>query len=493
MKPTDAQSPHTTHTPHMDHDTFRALGHQTIDWIADYWQHLEDLPVAPPVEPGSIRAQLPATPPEHGEGFPALLADLERIVLPGLMHWQHPRFFGYFPANASGPAVLAELLSAGLGVQGMNWSTSPACTEVEQQMLDWFVHLLGLPDGFRGKGVIQDTASSAVLVALLTALHRASAGRTRENGTSERRYRVYLTRQTHSAAAKAAVIAGLGLRAVCEVATDANGAMDHADLESRIRSDLAAGLTPLMVVATRGTTSHLSFDPLEDIGPICRGYGVWLHVDAAYAGVAAVCDELRWVNDGVHYADSYCTNPHKWLLTNFDCDLLWVTDPEALVGALSVLPEYLRNAASESGRVTDYRHWQIPLGRRFRALKLWSVVRWYGAEGLRTHIRTGVRHAQLFAELLGADDRFTLLAPPTLGLVTFRLNGSEADNRNLLQTINANGTTFLTHSEHNGVIFLRLATGGTRTQDHHIHEAWHAVRGAAPPHIAAEAAKAEVR
>ncbi|WP_405747027.1 pyridoxal-dependent decarboxylase [Streptomyces sp. NBC_01525] len=473
MNPADAPS------PHMDPDTFRTLGHQAVDWIADYWQHLADHPVAPPVEPGSIRAQLPSAPPEHGEDFPALLADLERIVLPGLLHWQHPRFFGYFPANASGPAVLAELLSAGLGVQGMNWSTSPACTEVEQQMLDWFVQLLGLPAHFRGTGVIQDTASSALLVALLTALHRASGGRTRDHGTDGHRYRVYLTRETHSAAAKAAVITGLGLRALHEVATDADGAMDAADLETRIRADRAAGATPLMVVATRGTTSRLSFDALDAIGPVCRRHGVWLHVDAAYAGVAAICDELRWVGDGVHHADSYCTNPHKWLLTNFDCDLLWVTAPEALVGALSVLPEYLRNPASASGRVTDYRHWQVPLGRRFRALKLWSVVRWYGAEGLRAHIRTGVRHARLFAGLLRTDPRFTLLAPPVLGLVTFRLNASDAANRGLLDTVNTEGTTFLTHSEKNGTYFLRFATGGTFTEDRHVHEAWRALRKAA--------------
>ncbi|MCE4946778.1 pyridoxal-dependent decarboxylase [Streptomyces noursei] len=486
MKPADAKP------PHMDHDTFRSLGHQAIDWIADYWQRLADRPVAPPVEPGSIRAQLPTAPPECGEDFPVLLSDLERIVLPGLLHWQHPRFFGYFPANASGPAVLAELLSAGLGIQGMNWNTSPACTEIEQQMLDWFVHLLGLPEHLRGGGVIQDTASSALLVALLTALHQASAGRTRDHGTGGCGYRVYLTAETHSAARKAAVITGLGLRAMCEVATDADGAMDAADLERHLRADRAAGLTPLMVVATRGTTSHLSFDPLEDIGPVCRRHGVWLHVDAAYAGVAAVCDELRWVNDGVRYADSYCTNPHKWLLTNFDCDLLWVAHPEVLVSALSVLPEYLRNSASESGRVTDFRHWQVPLGRRFRALKLWSVLHWYGAEGLRAHIRTGVRHAQLFADLVGADDRFTLVTPPALGLVTFRQTGTDEENRNLLQAINTEGTTFLTHSEKNGTFFLRFAAGGTLTEDHHVREAWRAVQNAIPraPHLAGGSADA---
>ena len=466
---------------HMSPQEFREHGYRTIDWIADYWESLESRPVAGPVEPGSVRARLPQDPPESGEPFERLLQDMEDVVAPALLHWQHPRFFGYFPANASGPAVLGDLLASGLGVQGMNWNTSPACTEVEQQMLEWTRRALGLPERFRDGGVIQDTASSAVLVAVLAALQRATEGRSRETGTGGRRYAVYLTSETHSAATKAAVIAGLGLGSVRTVATGSDGSMLPEELRARIESDRGDGVTPLMVVATRGTTSALAFDPLEEVGAVCRSHGVWLHVDAAYAGVAAVCEELRWVNDGVGYADSYCTNPHKWLLTNFDCDLFWVADREALTGALSVLPEYLRNSASDSGRVTDFRHWQIPLGRRFRALKLWSVLRWYGVAGLRDHVRVGVEHARLFADLVRADDRFELTRDPCLGLVCFRLTAdggtSEAQHR-LMETVNAEGTTFLTHSEADGRVFLRFATGGTFTRDHHVVEAWKALQGA---------------
>jgi aromatic-L-amino-acid decarboxylase len=461
---------------HMTPNEFRALGHRVVDWIAAYWEGLPGRAVAPPVVLGAVRARLPQHPPQTGDGFDAFLGDVSDIVLPALLHWQHPRFFGYFPANGSGPAVLAELLTAGLGVQGMNWNTSPACTEVEQRMTDWFVTLLGLPERFRGGGVIQDTASSGLLMALVAALHRASGGHTRTAGTGNGRFRVYVTGETHSAAEKAAVVAGLGLDAVVTVATSANGAMEAADLDRLLTADRSHGRTPVLVVTTRGTTSRLSFDPIERIGPICSSHDVWLHVDAAYAGVAAICEETRWVNDGVEHADSYCTNPHKWLLTNFDCDLFWMADPAPLQAAMDTRPEYLQNAASDSGEVTDYRHWQIPLGRRFRALKLWAVLRWYGAEGLRTHIRSGIRHARLFARLVRSDNRFELVTPPTLALVPFRLRGSDQANRVLLEAVNNDGTTFLTHSERDGTVFLRFAAGGTFTTDHHVHEAWNVIQ-----------------
>jgi aromatic-L-amino-acid decarboxylase len=472
---------------HMSPEEFRRYGHQSVDWITDYWMRLESLPVAPDLLPGQIRQKLPNHAPEHGEPFEALLGDMNDVIVPGLLHWQHPRFFGYFPANASGPAVLADLLSAGLGVQGMSWATSPACTELEQHVLDWLVEILGLPDRFRfdgpGGGVIQDTASSAVLVAVVAALHRASKGRVRFDGVKPQQYAIYVTSEAHSAATKAAIITGLGEQALRYVRTHpATLALDVAHLDALVNQDLAAGITPLLTVATVGTTSTVAVDPVADIGRICRKHGIWLHVDAAYAGVAAVCPELRWLNDGVaEYADSYCTNPHKWLLTNFDCDAFWVADRLWLTDALTILPEYLRTAPSESGMVTDYRNWQVPLGRRFRALKLWAVLRWYGVEGLRRHIRQGIGLAAQFAQWIRADDRFELSAPHLLSLVCFRLRPPQDANPNsmnfaLLARVNATGTTFLTHAKIRDEVVLRIAVGGTFTELRHAKQSWQLIQ-----------------
>jgi aromatic-L-amino-acid/L-tryptophan decarboxylase len=475
----------------MTPDEFRRCGREVVDWIADYWERVESLPVRSRTFPGEIRKQLPAHPPEQPEAFEALLGDMDRVVLPGLTHWQHPSFFGYFPANASGPAVLGDLLSSGLGVQGMLWATSPACTELEQHVLDWLAELLALPERFRsdgrGGGVIQDTASSAVLVALVAALHRATGGKARSVGVSGR-YAVYASEHAHSAVTKAVIIAGLGEQAVREVRADPRTyALDPAHLRELIAQDAAAGVIPVMVVATVGTTSTTAIDPVGPIGDICRANGAWLHVDAAYAGVAAVCPEFRWVNDGVgEFADSYLTNPHKWLLTNFDCDAFWVADRGPLLGALSVLPEYLRNAATESGAVADFRDWQIPLGRRFRALKLWAVIRMHGAEGLRAHIRRHVGLAAEFASWVGADERFELAAPHPLSLVCFRLRladrsagEQDAGNMALMDRLNGSGRMFLTHTRVGGRTVLRLAIGGTFTQRRHVEHAWDRIREAA--------------
>lgn len=498
----------------MTPEEFRRHGRQVVDWIADYWARVESLPVRPEAAAGETRKLLPAHPPEQPEPFEALLGDLDRIVLPGILHWQHPRFFGYFPANASGPAVLGDLISSGLGVQGMLWATSPACTELEQQVLDWLTELLGLEDRFRsdgpGGGVIQDTASSSVLVALVAALHRATGGTARTAGVAgagqaarvagtgqaagPARYAVYASEQAHSCVDKAVVIAGLGERALRKVRADPDTlALDPAHLRALVAADAAAGVLPVMAVATVGTTSTAAIDPVRAIGEVCRADGIWLHIDAAYAGVAAVCPELRWVNDGVgEFADSYATNPHKWLLTNFDCDAFWVADRVPLLAALSILPEYLRNAASESGQVVDYRDWQIPLGRRFRALKLWAVIRWHGAEGLRRHIR---RHVGLAAELatwISADERFELAAPWAggqrgLSLVCFRLRATpetipqqgDALNLALMERLNGSGGLFLTHTRIGGRVTLRLAIGGTFTEHRHVEQAWNLIRRSA--------------
>jgi aromatic-L-amino-acid decarboxylase len=464
---------------------FRQHGRQVVDWIADYYERIESLPVAAQVEPGEIGSQLPAHPPEHGEPFEAVLADLDRVIVPGLTHWQHPSFFGLFPANTSGPGILGDLLSSGLGVVGMLWATSPACTELETHVLDWLAQLLGLPERFRsagpGGGVIQDTASTATLVALLAALHRASGGEAGRAGVGVGRYAVYGSAEAHSALVKAVRMTGLGATALRLVdVEEATLALRPELLADQLAADRAAGIVPAMVLATVGTTSTTAIDPVPEIGRLCQEYGAWLHVDAAYAGAAAICPELRWTHAGVaEYADSYAMNPHKWLLTNFDCDTFWVADRAALVGALSVLPEFLRNAATESGAVIDYRDWHPQLGRRFRALKLWAVLRWYGAEGLRAHVRGHVELAREFAASVTADPRFEVVAPHPLGLVCFRLaGGAEADEATaeLHRRLNASGALFLTHTKVRGRYVLRLAIGGTLTERRHVVEAWRQIQ-----------------
>ncbi|MEM9493939.1 MAG: pyridoxal-dependent decarboxylase, partial [Myxococcota bacterium] len=357
----------------MSSDEFRQWGHALIDWIADYRDRVKSLPVLSRAQPGEIRAALPEHPPEQGEDFAAILADIEPIILPGITHWQSPNFFAYFPSNATGPAILGDLLSAGLGVQGMLWATSPACTELETHVMDWLLELLGLPERFAssgsGGGVIQDTASSATLCALLAARERVTGGACNERGEASG-LRAYTSTQAHSSLAKAAMIAGIGRDNMRTIAVDDRYAMDPAALARAIDEDRAAGLTPFFVCAAVGTTSSMAVDPVAAIAEVCRERGVWLHVDAAMAGTAALCPEFRHIHDGVEHADSYTCNPHKWMFTNFDCNAFFVADRAALIRSLSILPEYLRNRATESGAVIDYRDWQIPLGRRFRALKL---------------------------------------------------------------------------------------------------------------------------
>lgn len=477
-----ADTPEGPPGAHMSPAEFRRHGHAVIDWIADYLEGIEARPVLSRAEPGSIAAKLPKHPPATGEPFEAILADMDAVVMPGVTHWQHPSFFAYFNSNASGPSILGELLSAGLGVQGMLWATSPACTEVETVVMDWLLELLGLPDAFRstgaGGGVIQDSASSATLCAILAARERATGWQTDRAGV-DRRLCVYASDQTHSSIEKAVRIAGLGRDNLRAVACDARGALDPAALKAAIAADRAAGHTPCAVIATIGTTSSHAIDPVRAMGAICRAEGIWLHVDAAHAGPAAVCPAHRWIHDGVELADSYCTNPHKWMFTNFDCDAFWVRDRAALVRTLSVLPEYLRNAATASGRVIDYRDWQIPLGRRFRALKLWFVMRHYGVEGLRRHIGGHVALAQRFAEWVEADPDFELAAPAPLNLVCFRHVGGDAINEAIMQRLNDSGALYLTHTRIDGRFTLRLCVGGTHTEARHVEDAWRRIRAAA--------------
>jgi aromatic-L-amino-acid decarboxylase len=458
----------------MNPEEFRRAGHDLVDWVADYLERVDTFPVLSQVAPGAIRAQLPAHAPEDGEPWDAIIGDLDRVVLPGITHWQSPNFFGYFPANASGPAILGDLVSSGLGVQGMLWSTSPACTELETHVLDWLVDLLALPEAWRGNGVIQDSASSATLCAILAARDRVSPMIDRS------KLRAYTSTQAHSSVEKGIGVAGLRADQLRLVDVDESFAMRPDALAPAIAEDLAGGLVPFLVVATVGTTSSAAVDPVRSIADIATRHNVWVHVDAAYAGSAALLPQLRpLVNDGLDAVDSWCFDPHKWMLTNFDCDVLYVRERAALIESLSVLPEYLRNAASESGAVIDYRDWHVPLGRRFRALKLWFVVRHHGARGLREHIARHVDAAAWLADRVDGDDRFVRVAPTDLSLVCFVHRDGDAASEQLLQSVNRSGRAFLTHTRLADRYVIRVAIGGTYTERRHVEALWELVRSLA--------------
>jgi aromatic-L-amino-acid decarboxylase len=465
----------------MTPDEFERCGHAVVDWIARYMRERENYPVLSRVRPGEIRAKLPPHPPNEGEPFEAMLRDVEDIILPGITHWQSPNFFAYFPASTSGPSILGDLLSSGLGVQGMLWATSPACTELETHVLDWMIEMLDLPEGFRstsrGGGVIQDTASSASLCALLAARERATEFKTNECGV-DRTLTVYASTQAHSLVEKAVAIAGVGRNNLRLIDVDDTYAMRPDALGRAIAEDREAGRTPFVVFATTGTTSSTAMDPLRKIGEVCRRERVWFHVDAALAGTAALCPEYRWIHDGLDLADSYCFNPHKWMLTNFDCDCFYVTDRAALIKTLSVLPEYLKNKATETGAVFDYRDWHIPLGRRFRALKLWFVIRHYGVVGLQRHIREHVRLAQEFKTWVEADPDFEIAAPAPLNLVCFRHVGGDETNQNIMDRLNASGKIYLTHTKLKDKVTLRFAIGGVDTRAEHVQRAWDLIQQA---------------
>jgi aromatic-L-amino-acid decarboxylase len=452
----------------MDWESFRRAGYRMIDELVDFHTTIEDRPVLSRNKPGDVRAALPPEAPEKGEAFEVILEDVRKIIYPGLTNWQSPGFFAYFPANTSGPSILGELLSAGLGVQGMLWQTSPACTELETHVLDWLVDLLGLPDTFRsdstGGGVIQDSASSACLCALIAARHRV----TRDNPVDLTKLVAYCSEHAHSSVEKSARIAGIPTENLRKVGTDADHALDPAELSRLMQADRASGLVPFFVCATIGSTSSHAIDPVGSIAQISREHGLWVHVDAAMIGTAAICPEYRYIHDGLSGVDSYCFNPHKWMFTNFDCDCFYVSDRSALINALSILPEYLRNAASEQGTVIDYRDWQIPLGRRFRALKLWFVIRHYGVEGLQFHVREHVRIAHMFARQIEAHPDFELCAPYPFNLICFRHRAGDDANRSLEDTIARNGRFYLTHTVLNGNYVLRLSVGQTQTEERHV-------------------------
>lgn len=460
----------------MTPDEFRANGYALIDWIAEYIEGVERFPVASQVQPGEIRASLPAHPPTKAEPFSDVLADLDELVMPGITHWQHPSFFAYFPGNSSYPAILGELATAGLGVQGMSWVTSPACTEVETLMIDWMQELLGLPEKFRstttaGGGVIQGSASEATLTSILAARWRATGGEVNVTGDTTKLV-AYATSQAHSSIEKGLRLAGIGTAHLRIVPHDDAFAMLPDELARLVAADRAAGLTPFWVCATAGTTSSLAFDPIPLIGPIARRENLWLHIDAAMSGIAALAPEHRWVNDGLEFADSYCTNPHKWMGVNFDCDLFYVADRAALLGALSILPEYLRSAAAETGAAIDYRDWQIPLGRRFRALKLWFTIRSGGVDDAIAMIRRHVSLTQELASWVVIDDRFEIVAPHPLNLLCIRLVAGDAATDALISAANDSGKALFTRTVLDGKVACRISVGGRATEAAHVIAAW---------------------
>jgi aromatic-L-amino-acid decarboxylase len=464
---------------HMSPEEFRRYGRSVIDWIADYYQEIEGYPVLSPVQPGEIRAKLPASPPQEGEAFDSILEDVQALIMPGITHWQSPNFFAFWPANASGPSILGELLSAGLGVQGMSWVTSPACTELETHVLDWLAEMLALPEKFMshssGGGVIQDTASSATLTAMLAARERATGYESNKRGCDGKLV-AYASTQTHSSIEKGMKIAGIGSHNLRLIEVDEEFAMQSRALQDQIQADREAGLKPFFVCATVGTTSSNAFDPVEEIGRICSAENIWLHIDAAMSGTAAICPEFRYIQEGLQLADSYCFNPHKWLFTNFDCDCFYVADRGALIEALSILPEYLRNKATESGAVIDYRDWHVQMGRRFRSLKLWFVIRHYGVQGLQYHIRQHVQLAQEFARWIREDEGFELAVPAHLNLVCFRHLGGDELNQGIMERLNRSGEMYLTHTILNGKYTLRLCVGQTNTESRHVENAWKLIR-----------------
>ncbi|MBM44707.1 MAG: aspartate aminotransferase family protein [Acidimicrobiaceae bacterium] len=453
----------------MSTQEFRDHGHALIDWIADYWERVEELPVAAQVTPGTIRDQLPTNAPELGEPFENLIEDLDSIVMPGVTHWQHPSWFAFFPANASPPSVLAELVSAGLGVQGMLWSTSPAATEIESHVLDWLVDLLGLPPSWKttdqGGGVLQMSASDSTHTALVVARHQAA-----QRDIDPSSMVAYASTQTHSSIQKGASVAGYGHIRLIDVTEEQ--AMRPDVLRAAIEQDRANGLTPVFVAATVGTTGTTGVDPIQAVGEICREQGLWLHIDAAYAGNAMICPEFRFHQDGLDLADSYTFNPHKWMMVNFDCSVFYVANRAPLIDCLSILPPYLKNEASESGAVIDYRDWHVPLGRRFRALKLWWVIRSYGAEGLRSMIRYHVALTQELANRLGNDPRFEIVAPHPFALVCFRCTEGDAATARLIDAVNARGSVAWTGSELDGRPMIRVSIGQRATEGRHVEALW---------------------
>jgi aromatic-L-amino-acid decarboxylase len=468
----------------MSPEEFRASGHEVVDWIADYLRDIRDLPVLPNVQPGDLMDALPAVGPEHGESMDAILADFRDLIVPGITHWNHPRFFAYFSISASGPGILGEMLAAALNVNHMLWKTSPAATELEQITLGWLRQWLGLPDDFFG--IIHDTASTGSLHAILAAreLAASDAHRTGEFGPLV----LYASEHAHSSIDRGALAAGIGLDNIRHVPSDADFRMRPDALAAMIGADLAAGRKPFCVVATAGTTSTTSVDSIAQIGEIARRYKLWFHVDAAYAGSAALLEEHRHILNGADQADSLVVNPHKWLFTPVDLSILYTRRPDVMRRMLSLeeVPPYLDAAARD--RAVNLSEYSLALGRRFRSLKLWFVLRYFGREGITRILRGHIDLARELAQTISADSRFELAAPVLFSLVCFRYRGSDQDNRDLLERINASGRAFLSGTTLHGKFVLRLAIGNVATTADDVRQTWEGIRSLALPGTGSPAA-----
>lgn len=464
----------------MDLNEFNKHAHEIVDWITAYYRHIEELPVKSKASPGDIFRTLPASPPAAGEAMDDILSDFREKILPGMTHWQSPGFFAYFPANSSYPSLLGEFLTAALGAQCMSWETSPAATELEERVMNWLIGMIGLPSGWTG--VIQDTASTSTLAAFICARERATSFKINEDGyPSNRKFRIYCSSEAHSSIEKGAKIAGIGSRNVIRIPVDANLAMIPEELESRIKSDITLGYHPLCVVAAIGTTGTTAIDPLLPVARIAERHKIWLHIDAAFAGTALLLPEYRWMIEGVELADSFVFNPHKWMFTNFDCSAYFVRDKETLVRTFEILPEYLKTASGN--RVNNYRDWGIPLGRRFRALKLWFVIRSFGIDGLQQLIRKHIQLATWFEQQVNQHPEFELMAPRSLNVVCFRYHPARTSasghlndlNMELKEKLNAEGKIYLTHTKVNGCATLRMSISQTSVEQQHVEEAWNQI------------------
>lgn len=461
----------------MDTEAFRKHAHELVDWMADYFENIEDYPVLPDVKPGDIFDQLPKSAPQKAESFDQIFKDFKEIIIPGITHWESPNFMAYFPANKSKASVLGEMLMSTLGSQCMIWLTSPAAAELEEQMMNWLREMLGLDDSFTG--VIQDTASTATLCALLTAREKYSNYQVNEKGFRDEKFTIYASKEIHSSIDKDVKIAGFGLENLRKIEVDEHFAMKPDALEKQIQKDKANGYTPLCVISAIGTTSTTAIDPIASISSICQKHNIWHHVDAAYAGTALICPEMRWMAEGADLADSFVFNPHKWMFTNFDCTAYFVKDPASLVNTFSITPDYLKT--NVDGEVKNYRDWGVPLGRRFRALKLWFVIREMGIEGIQEKIRKHIALGKWLAKQVDEHPHFELLAPVPLNTVCFRYTKAETisldeANEEIMNAVNKTGKLFFTQTRINDVFTLRLAFGNTNLEAYHVENAWQLIQ-----------------
>ncbi|MCX6165567.1 MAG: aminotransferase class I/II-fold pyridoxal phosphate-dependent enzyme [Ignavibacteriae bacterium] len=462
-------------------DEFKKYAYEFIDWIVDYYKNIESYPVKSQVKPKEIFNKLPDSPPENSESIETIFKDFQDIILPGITHWQSPNFYAYFPANSSYPSLLAEMLMSALGVQGMKWETSPAATELEEKVMNWLKVMIEIPERF--SGVIQDTASTATLVAIISAREKFSDYKINKDGFKDfKNLRVYCSTETHSSIEKAVKIAGIGKSNLVKVKVDEEFRMNTDELEIEIKKDIEKGYKPLCVIAALGTTGSTAVDPLEKISVICKKYNLWLHVDAAYAGSALILPEYRWMLKGIQQADSFIFNPHKWLFTNFDCSAYFVKENEFLIRTFEILPEYLKTQSDS--KVNNYCDWGIPLGRRFRALKLWFVIRSFGVKGLQGKLRYQISIAKNLETEIRNDSEFEILAPVTFNLICFRYKPKDINsedelnkiNEKLLHKINDTGKIYISHTKLNGKYTLRMVIGQTNVNENHVNQAWELIK-----------------